>query len=182
MGARRVGHPRALMAVLAIVVISASAACRNPVAAQTASSKEAPMAYVDSGDAEVNAAIVQARRYLPQFWAKFDQQPAGVDFYTVKVAFPTSGGGAEHIWVDVISHQGDVIVGKIDNDPEYRKDLKIGQIVDVKAADISDWSYRRDGKLFGHFTTRVLLKHVSPAEAEETRQMLAPTPLESGGS
>jgi len=100
-----------------------------------------------------------------------------VDSFAVKVAFPT-GNGNEHIWVDVISHTGDDITGTIDNNPEFRPDLKDGMTVTVKEANVSDWGYLRDGRLYGNFTTRVLVKHMAPDEAAQVKAMLSETALE----
>jgi uncharacterized protein YegJ (DUF2314 family) len=171
---------QALRLVLALACVCAGAACHPPASAQSSQAPEAPIAYVDKQDAEVNASIAEARRNLPIFWRTFDRQPEGVDRYGLKIRFPTQSGGGEHIWIDVTSRNGDDIVGVIDNDPEYRPDLKLGMTVHVKAADITDWSYRRGGKMFGGFTTRVLLKHLDEADAAKTRTLLSPSPVEPG--
>jgi uncharacterized protein YegJ (DUF2314 family) len=40
----------------------------------------------------------------------------------------------------------------------------------VNDADIIDWGYYRDGAMQGNFTTRALLSHMDPAEADQVRQ------------
>jgi uncharacterized protein YegJ (DUF2314 family) len=163
---------------LAVAAVAACmiAGCERPAAA--AATNDTPVVSVGPDDAEVNAAIAEARRNLPIFWKMLERRPAGVDSFALKIAFPTSGSGAEHIWIDVNSRSGDDIVGVINNDPEFRPDLKLGMTVHVKASQISDWQYRKDAMLYGHFTTRVLVKHMKADEAADTLKLLSPTPLE----
>jgi uncharacterized protein YegJ (DUF2314 family) len=176
------GITRATGLRLAVAMaVAATLACgcqKQAVGAQSTQTADAPVVFAQSNDAEVNAAIAEARGNLPRLWQLFESRPSDIDMYSLKIAFPTSGGGAEHIWIEVVSRDGDNIVGTIDNDPEYRPDLKLGMTVHVKASQISDWSYRRGGKLFGHFTTRVLVRRMQPAEAADTLKLLSPTPLE----
>lgn len=132
------------------------------------------------GDAQVDAAIVEARKTLPIFWSKFDAKPAGYDHFALKVGLPAGGGGEEHIWMNVVSRSGGKVVGELANDPYDLEGLKSGSRVEVDEALISDWQYQKGGKLYGHFTTRALSSRANAAQRAEAAELFPPQPLEAG--
>jgi uncharacterized protein YegJ (DUF2314 family) len=131
---------------------------------------------VEGADAEMNAAIAEARRTLPVFWRKFDEGKA--EAYSLKVGLPAAHGGLEHIWVDGIVRKGDVITAHISDDPRDLPNLTNGSEITVDPARISDWGYIVDGRRYGCFTTRVLIKRLPPDEMARYSAMLHPTALE----
>jgi uncharacterized protein YegJ (DUF2314 family) len=135
-----------------------------------------PLIYPKNEKA-VQAAAEEARANLPAFWKAYDAAPSKTDF-TMKVAMPTSRGGVEHIWMDVRDHRGDEIDGTLANEPVDLPNYRIYSKVTVKPAQVSDWAYPKDGKFYGHFTTRVLMSQVSAEERVATLAMLWPTALE----
>ena len=56
---------------------------------------------------------------------------------------------------------------------EIVRSVKLGDRIPIPDADITDWMYRRDGKMHGSYTTRVLMKRMPAAEAEKLKPMLA---------
>lgn len=119
-------------------------------------------------DPEMEAARAEAQRTLPEFLKLLANPPAGTSRYVIK--FPL--GGWEHIWVNHLTREGSVLVGELANYPE-QDGYEVGQVVRVPIKDISDWSYRdAKGVAQGHFTTRVLLKRMPPAEAREVSAAL----------
>ena len=44
------------------------------------------------------------------------------------------------------------------------------------SAMISDWGYVRDGRMYGNYTTRVMLKRIPAEQAEGLRKILSPQP------
>ena len=134
--------------------------------------------WTDKEDAVINAATAEALKSLPDFWAKYDaHEPTRTNFY-VKVGTPTDHGGVEHMWTAVLSHSGDVIMGRLDNDPEDVRAMKAGVEFRVDPARISDWMYAKDKKFYGAFTTRAMAPRMSAALRKEAEALLAPTPLE----
>ena len=125
----------------------------------------------------VTAATQQARANLPIFWTAFDAAPSKEDF-VVKVGMPTRGGGVEHIWIDVAGRDGDKISGTLANEPDDLPGLKLGSRVTVKTSQVSDWAYPKNGKFYGHFTTRVMMSQMEPDTQAKTQAMLWPTALE----
>ena len=63
-----------------------------------------------------------------------------------------------------MQYGGKVFRGKINNDPELVKNVKIGQSITVEPKQISDWMYINQGKLVGGTTVRVLRDNLSPSE------------------
>jgi uncharacterized protein YegJ (DUF2314 family) len=51
--------------------------------------------------------------------------------------------------------------------------VKSGQKWTVKKSEISDWMFMRNGKMYGNYTLRPLLKTMSEEEAEKFRSILA---------
>ena len=177
-----------IRSLLTVVMVSLSAgfvACAP--AKTTAVMKEKPAANAsndglllsDPDDSKIIAAKADAIWTLPIFWAKWSAKPPGYSDFALKVAFKVKDHGSEHIWARPLSRAGAELVVRLANDPAYLSGLKLGSVVKVVESDVSDWAYARDGKLYGHFTTRALLGAADPAERAELERVLAPTPLES---
>ena len=137
--------------------------------------------FADS-DAKMSAAIAQARKTLPVFWKHLQAHPEMADSNSLKVALPADGGGHEHIWVSHIQAKGDQITGRLANEPNGLPGMSLGSPVTFKQDQISDWTYKKDGKLYGHYTTRIVIEHIDPAEAAQVRAVLSENPVESDAS
>lgn len=127
---------------------------------------------VADDDPEMLAAIAEARRTLPGFWAVFEKaEPGDSDFaLKVRVAHRT---GAEHLWVTDIARRDGKILGTINNDPTVVASVKLGDRIEILESDISDWTYLRNGKIVGNRTIRVLFKQMPATEVERIKRMLA---------
>jgi len=51
--------------------------------------------------------------------------------------------------------------------------LKLGDRIEIPEADITDWSYMRDGKYVGMITFKARFKHMRAADVEQARKMMA---------
>jgi uncharacterized protein YegJ (DUF2314 family) len=125
----------------------------------------------------IDVASAQARASLPAFWTAFDAASSKQDF-TIKAGMTTKTGPAEHIWIQVSGRQGDEISGLLANEPFDIPGLHLGSKVTIKAAQVSDWAYPKGGKLYGHFTTRVLMPQMAADEQAQMKAALAATSLE----
>jgi uncharacterized protein YegJ (DUF2314 family) len=163
---------RFVLLLLAALSLAVSAA--SPAMARV----DDTVIYVGEDDREMNAAIAKARETLPVFWAWFDQAPDATQAAILKVGYPNTRGGLEHIWVGNITRKDGVIRGVISNEPEAVPGLAYGQAVIVDPAAISDWGYTKDGKLWGNFTTRVMVTRMKPDDAQQYVDMLSPQPIE----
>ena len=112
---------------------------------------------VDVGpdDAEMNAAIAEARRRWPEFVAALRAKP-DVERY-VKLAW-RDGEEVEHIWAKVERVEDGKVTATIDNQPRSVRNLKQGQRVTVAEAEVEDWLWQEGGKMVGGFTVEVLRK------------------------
>ena len=169
-----------LAAVLGLAACNDAAPTSGQDAYRDASGPGDEVVQVASADAEMNAAIAEAKRTLPLYLARLDAgQLAPSD--GVKVAMPT-GEGNEHIWVHNVARDGDRLTGVLANQPNYLPDLNQGSPVTFTADMVSDWSYEKDGRMWGNYTTRVMLPHLGPEDAASLRQSLSPTPTETTAS
>jgi uncharacterized protein YegJ (DUF2314 family) len=131
-----------------------------------------------SEDAEMNAAIAEARRTLPMFMAEFNTAPAHAQgYYSVKVGMTTRAGTLEHIWVDNLRRENGRLRGALANEPFDLEGLHLGDLVDIDESAISDWGIESARGQYGSFTTRVIVNHIDAETAGQIRATLAPTPL-----
>ena len=127
---------------------------------------------VAKDDAEMTAAIARARAELPQFWQVFERRERGESDFALKVGI-TDGNGTEHFWANEIARTNGQTMGTINNDANIVKKVKLGDRIVIPEADISDWTYTRDGKMAGNYTLRVLFKKMSADEVERYKKMMA---------
>ena len=127
---------------------------------------------VETGDPDMNAAISKARLTLPEFWSKLDAPASGETDFSLKVAIEGANKGeVEHFWLTNIMRKDGKIVGIISNDPETVKTVTRGQSYEINPEKISDWLYKRNGKMVGNETMRPLLKRLPPQQAAAYRGM-----------
>lgn len=126
---------------------------------------------IPTGDAEMTAAIAKARASLPEFWSKFRDKPTDVDGFAIKVRIPYGANRAEHFWLTDIVTDGTKHSGIISNDPNNATHVTKGQRYEFSDAEITDWLFKRNGKMVGNETMRPLLRHMPPARAEKLRAM-----------
>lgn len=134
--------------------------------------KSTPETLVKSGydEREMDAAIARARLEVDRFTTEL-AQPTGEN-HAVKVAIK-DGENTEHFWLIDVAFRNGQFEGTINNDPGVVSNIKIGQKWSAKQEEISDWMFMRDGKMFGNYTMRPLLKTLPAAEAAEFRAMFA---------
>lgn len=125
---------------------------------------------VSSEDAAMNAAVTKARDTLAQFWSSYDKPAAGEADFALKVAI-TDENGTEHFWLTKITKGGDKLSGVISNNPQSVKSVKSGQTYDFTAGAISDWTFKRNGKLVGNETMRALLPRMPAQQAAQYKAM-----------
>ena len=147
-----------------------------------ACSQEEALIYTSADDVAVDAAVKEARRTLPVFWTKFDAQAPGYGAFALKVGLDADGTRMEieHIWVDNLARANGKVFGHLANEPVALAGLSEGSRVEVEASRITDWQYAKDGKLYGHFTTRALSPKANAEQRALTAELFAPTPLEAG--
>jgi uncharacterized protein YegJ (DUF2314 family) len=121
---------------------------------------------VPSDDPQMNAAIAKARATVDDFVSVLRAPKASQSMFSVKIPI-SDGDEREHFWLSGVRYDGSEFSGKIDNDPETVKTVKLGQAVSARSAEISDWMYVDHGKLVGGYTLRVLRDRMSPSDRAE---------------
>lgn len=124
-----------------------------------------------SGDAELHAAIAQARGSLDAFVTKIAEPHPSRSFVAVKVRFTPPGESPQDIWVDEVTYRQGVLRGAIGDDiPALR--LEAGEMVTIDEEDIVDWMVVEEGKLVGGYTIRLAVQRMSPEEREQFLETL----------
>ena len=134
--------------------------------------KSMPDTLVKSGydKQEMEAAIARARREVDSFIAELSS-PTGTE-HAVKAPIE-DGGKTEHFWLTDVSFQNGNFKGTINNDPGIVGNVKFEQEWTIGKTEISDWMFMRDGKMYGNYTMRPLLKTMPEEEAKQYRSLLA---------
>ena len=115
---------------------------------------QVPVVNIAEDDPRMLAAVAEAKRRWPEFIEAFRARQG--ENYAVKAPI-TSGGNTEFIWVEVDGVSGDVIFGKLGNDPIDLPGYKLGDPVEVELKDLNDWGYILNGEPVGMFTSKILL-------------------------
>lgn len=152
----------------------------HPDRTVTTRSGEPSIITYKSGEQKIEQSIADARGKLPYFWEHVAHPAPYEKTFTLKVAFPVTRSdgakGREHIWVSGIARNGATISGRLDNDPDMMPGMHAGDAITFSEDMVTDWGFRRSGKLIGFYSTRVMLDDAPPAEAEYIRAMLGENP------
>ena len=146
--------------LLLVIVILACCSC----------SKSSDTLITDYDQKEMDAAIARARSEVDSFIAELSKRN-GSDF-AVKVPIRDKDE-TEHFWLTNIVYRNGQFEGVISNEPGIVTNVKGGQKWSVKKSEISDWMFMREGKMYGNYTMRPLLKTMPEEEAAKYRSMLA---------
>ena len=151
---------RTHVTILIAVILSAFSGCSR--------SKEGDnYTQVATDNAGMNAAIQKAKATAGDFVLAFHAQKPGTTDYFVKKPYNTPSGNMEHMWIKVVEEENGVLKGKVANEAEDTREVKVGQMVSLKISEISDWKYQDGKKLIGGFTIRYFVEKMSPKERED---------------
>lgn len=126
-----------------------------------------PIIYsVTDNDTEMNDAIKLANQTLYKFNDALKNKNSDLQYFALKTRFNTANGG-EHIWVSNITLEDNKYFGVVNNLPETIKGIKMGDTIQVKNDNISDWMYVDNQKLLGGYTIRLLRKRMTEIERKQ---------------
>ncbi|MEB1530465.1 DUF2314 domain-containing protein [Xanthomonas sp. WHRI 7945] len=132
--------------------------------------------FVGGEDAAMQAAYVAARGTFKFFWREMSWEyrriVPGLDMAAVKLAFATDAAGhdappVEHMWVGDVQFDGDTVFGTLLNDPDHIASLQAGAAVAAPVAELEDWMYVIDGKVYGGYTIDAMRRGMAAAERAE---------------
>ena len=95
----------------------------------------------------------------------------GESGFALKVAI-RDGEATEHFWAVDIERRNDKILATINNEPETVSTVTFGQRLEVPEADITDWTFLRNGKFVGNYTVRALFKTMPPEDVARIKSMM----------
>lgn len=125
-----------------------------------------PDEIMETSDAEMDAARAQAQRTIGEWLAVLNDPPEGTGIIEFK--YPLEGW--EHIWVENVRRDGNVLIGTLANNP-HSEGYRRGDEVRVPISEVSDWGYFDANEfMHGHYTTRTMLDRMDPAQAAEIRE------------
>ncbi len=129
-----------------------------------------------STDYEMDEASINARKSFKIFWRELSWEMRriipGHDLSAVKRGFPPnknlkSNLSLEHMWVGDIEFDGQLLTGKLLNQPTEIEDLNQEDIVQFNYQEISDWMYSIAGKVYGAFTVNLLRSRMTENELKQ---------------
>ena len=161
------------MKILLLRAISALLKCIGRMF--TPRPRKDPTVRIEGIDTEMTAAIAAARATLPNYWQPLKHREHGESQFSLKVKI-SDGNTAEHFWAVDVTYENGIILGTIDNNPDIIKIVKLGQRIQIREQDITDWGYVRDGRMFGKYTLRAILNRLPPLDAAKFRRILSNEP------
>jgi uncharacterized protein YegJ (DUF2314 family) len=150
---------RTLLTILTTIAVLVFSGCSR-------SNEGSNYTHVEADDAAMNAAIAKAKATADDFIRAFHAQKPGAKDYFVKKPYRTPADGTEHMWIEVLEEENGVLKGRVANEAEETREVKMGQSVSLKKSEISDWKYQDGNKLIGGFTIRYFVEKMSPKERE----------------
>ncbi len=132
---------------------------------------EYPSLLTPKNDPEMVAAIQKAQESLLLFIKVFTVHHHNPKiFFSIKGKFKISEEGDEHMWLSKLKLNGYRFTGRLNTEPDWVKSLHMGDRVTVAMEDISDWIIIEQGRLYGGFTMRELIRRLSSQEQERFKK------------
>jgi uncharacterized protein YegJ (DUF2314 family) len=116
---------------------------------------------VDADDPELAAIAEEAQETLGEFFMHLQRKREGEKDFMVKVPFTAQAGNGinrEFVWLKDIYFRNGLYYGTAANRPFYIEGFEEGALASFNAEDISDWMYRRDGKIVGGLSVKYLIE------------------------
>lgn len=153
----------------------------------------APRSYVAAAASDVvqaaghaasamSAAEDAALRHLDRFFARVLNGSGAADSdAAVKIALPLRGGGTALAWIAPFAPDGERFIGVLATQQRAIEGYQPGDIVSFGRDQVRDWSFfGEDGKMYGSYTTRVLLAALDPEMTSAIADILSDEPLPAG--
>ncbi len=157
---------RLLSAALALSLIATPA-----LAQDTQPQKDGPpITWVKRDDPEMNAAIAESKRTLPDFFKHFASPASDETMFEVKFNI-APGPRFEYIWAYDLKYDGGTLTGVLVDDAIMTSD-KGGDRVPIKTDAIIDWGYMKAGVMQGNRTMRVLMPRLPADQAAAIRKAM----------
>src|SRR5579871_3995676 len=144
--------------IFAAMALATIAACSRSPAGQEAAREAAYRRALAAASAE-------ARAHLAYFW-QHQSAPSDSEYdFRLKAELVRKGdAGSVDEWLDAIAkEEGGKLSGQLAADPADAPEMHKGEVVEFQESQVKDWAFFSGEKLYGHYTTRVMLPKL-PAE------------------
>lgn len=129
-------------------------------------SKTTEIVYAEN-DEKMEEAYLRARKTFKYFWREVYWEARRIikahNFAMVKIKFEHQGV-VEHMWVNEIHFDGEIISGTLVNPPGQLRNIKVGDRVQKTMNDVSDWLIAINGKTLGGFTIHTMRSTMNPQD------------------
>jgi|GEM_PF-2022555 len=144
-------------------------------AARTGMIPEPEVAGLHAG---LSVAQMQARAHLNQFFdAVVGEDGVARKGAALRIALMGDNGRIEEVWVTPFARRDGYLIGVLSDEPQRIAARRSGDLVNFQSDDVRDWSFfGEDGRMYGNYTTRLMLSAVAPAQAAEIAALLSETP------
>lgn len=136
--------------------------------------KEQDIFYAQQDEKMIKASE-KAQETFKYFWREVYWEYRRIvpahDLTLVKIPFEQQMAGSdepvvEHMWINQIQFNGDVVSGILMNKPNALTNVAEGDQVSQELSKISDWMFATEGKTYGGFTIHALRSNMSEEERE----------------
>ena len=131
-----------------------------------------PIVSVDGDDKEMLAAFREAKNSQDYFLHHLKNPGEGEDSFAIKYKV-VDNGEVEYFWLIDLKVKRGIIIGTLNNVPNTVKNVKMGQKIAIDLNLIADWLYFRDGRMFGNFTLKPLMKKLPKDKAQQMKNIMA---------
>ena len=159
-----------IMMLLSICAVISACSDSSETKAESSSGNDSNIVNLRGDDVGMNAAKAKGNATLPRFEELISAKTPGT--YSFKTGLPYGENNFEHVWVQLDKIDGDTFHGKIANEPVNAKDYKLGQVISVDRAELSDWMIMSDTAIYGGYTLREILPTLPKEQAEGFRALL----------
>lgn len=124
---------------------------------------------IQGDDEEINAAIAEAQRRLPEFRRVVEEDAQRIlPVYPgalVKVCVESEISGAiEHLWLEGVFFVGAKVGGRVTTAPNDLPGIEEGSELTAPTARITDWTYYDGDTRCGCFVERILMRRAGITE------------------
>ena len=158
-----------LASVIALLTLALTAVGSGQVYAQTVMDRinRDEVFRLPKDDPDMAAAMRKARETLPQFLTLWHAPRASTSHFAVKVGIKDDADGVEYFWITPFTEKDGRYSGRIDNDPNTVKNVKLGDTIRFGQDEIVDWLYLDGTDMKGNYTACELFRRAPRHEAEE---------------
>ncbi len=144
--------------------------------------KKSKVTKFDANDPEMLEAYARARATFRYMWRELSWEnrriiPA-LDFACIKAPFSdaepddeSDDPQVEHMWINELGFDGEIITGTLMNQPNWLQDYNEGDSVEIPLKEISDWMYSSMGDPYGGHTVQVMRSRMKKAELKKHDEM-----------